>query len=268
MAVFCLLRIWKNRDAGYIIKFMKNKFLVLWSAGVLSTVIALPYIFALQSEVLAKTSLPLWQVGLASVAQTAILLAVAVFLGLKLSQRTGLSLVLFESNLPLKENLKRIARLSIPIGAAVALIIKFGDFFFSRNIPQLVAVTNQIPFWKALLVAPYGGVVEELLMRLFIVSLFAWLLGKIIKSTEVVKNSAVMWTAIVAASILFGLGHLPATATIVQITPIVFARAIILNGIGGLAFGWLYWKRGLEYGIVAHFTADIVLHAILPVLLK
>jgi hypothetical protein len=37
-----------------------------------------------------------------------------------------------------------------------------------------------------------------------------------------------------------------------------------LNGLGGLAFGWLYWKRGLESAMMAHFSADIVLHVITP----
>ena len=31
-----------------------------------------------------------------------------------------------------------------------------------------------------------------------------------------------------------------------------------------VVFGWLYWKRGLEMAIVAHFGADIVLHVITP----
>jgi len=37
-----------------------------------------------------------------------------------------------------------------------------------------------------------------------------------------------------------------------------------LNGLGGLAFGWLYWKQGLESAMIAHFSADIVLHVITP----
>lgn len=77
-----------------------------------------------------------------------------------------------------------------------------------------------------------------------------------------------MWTAIVISTVLFGLGHLPVTAALTVITPLVVARAIVLNGIGGLVFGWLYWKKGLEYSIVAHFAADIVLLAVLPALLK
>jgi membrane protease YdiL (CAAX protease family) len=243
---------------------MKKKFLTLLLAGIVSTVLALPYIFALQHEVISQVAMPLWKIGFISVVQSAVLLAVAVFFGLRLADKISLSaLKIFDSNIPLKENLKRIGTLSIPLGIATALIIKLGDSFFTEYIPELVVTAEQIPFWKALLVAPYGGVVEELLLRLFIVSLFAWLLGIIFKSAHVVKNSTIMWTAIILASLLFGLGHLPATATILPLTPIVVVRAILLNGIGGLVFGWLYWKRGLEYSIVAHFTTDIVLHAVL-----
>ena len=247
---------------------MKHKFIILWLVGVISTILALPYIFALQHEVLAKSSMPLWQVALLSVAQSAILLAVTVFCGLKLAQYIHLRVLVLEVGVPLKNYLKDIVKLALPIGTAVALVIKFGDLFFLKYIPQLVAATEQMPTWKALLVAPYGGVVEELLLRLFVVTLFAWLFGKITRSIEVTKNNLIMWMAIVAAAILFGLGHLPATATILPLTPVVVMRAVLLNGIGGVVFGWLYWKKGLEYAIVAHFTADIVLHAILPALMK
>jgi membrane protease YdiL (CAAX protease family) len=32
---------------------------------------------------------------------------------------------------------------------------------------------------------------------------------------------------------------------------------------GGIAFGWLYFKYGLESAMVAHFSADIVIHVII-----
>ena len=50
---------------------------------------------------------------------------------------------------------------------------------------------------------------------------------------------------------------------IIPLTPLVITRAILLNGIGGVVFGWLYWKRGLEAAMIAHFSADIVLHVLL-----
>lgn len=248
---------------------MIKKFRILWGLGVAATISALPYIFTLQKSVIEKAGQPLWVVGVASTLQAGILLAIAVFFGLKLVKAINLNpFVFWESAVPAKENIKRILKLSIPIGVAVALVIKFGDFFFLKSIPELKVAAEAIPFWKALLVAPYGGVVEELLMRLFLVTLFAWVFGKIFKAQEVLKNDWIMWVAIVLVSVIFGLGHLPATATVVALTPIVVIRAIVLNGIGGLFFGWLYWKRGLEYAIVAHFTTDIVLHAVLPLLIK
>jgi membrane protease YdiL (CAAX protease family) len=47
------------------------------------------------------------------------------------------------------------------------------------------------------------------------------------------------------------------------LTPALIARALILNGIPGIAFGWLYWRRGLEAAMVAHFSADLVLHVLI-----
>jgi membrane protease YdiL (CAAX protease family) len=40
------------------------------------------------------------------------------------------------------------------------------------------------------------------------------------------------------------------------------ARAVVLNGLAGIAFGYLYWTRGLESAMLSHFSADIILHVI------
>ena len=51
-------------------------------------------------------------------------------------------------------------------------------------------------------------------------------------------------------------------------TPLLIARALVLNGIGGIVFGWLYWKRGLLAAMLAHFSADIVLHVAAPMVTR
>ncbi len=43
----------------------------------------------------------------------------------------------------------------------------------------------------------------------------------------------------------------------------VLSRALILNGIGGVAFGWLYWKIRLEFAMMARFSADVIIHGLL-----
>lgn len=40
--------------------------------------------------------------------------------------------------------------------------------------------------------------------------------------------------------------------------------SIVADGLGGVAFGWLYWKRGLVAAVTAYFAFDIVLHVITP----
>jgi membrane protease YdiL (CAAX protease family) len=102
-------------------------------------------------------------------------------------------------------------------------------------------------------------------MRLFLLSLLAFL-GKFVSRTaEGHPTQTVLWVANIIVAIIFGLGHLPITSTVVAITPLVIARAIVLNGLGGLVFGYLYFKRGLESAMLSHFSADIVLHVIFAI---
>ena len=44
----------------------------------------------------------------------------------------------------------------------------------------------------------------------------------------------------------------------------VVARALLLNGIPGVACGYLYVRYGLEAAILLHFSLDILLHLIAP----
>ena len=47
----------------------------------------------------------------------------------------------------------------------------------------------------------------------------------------------------------------------------MIARAVPLVGVGGVVFGWLYLKRGLLAAMLAHFSADMVLHVAVPLLM-
>jgi membrane protease YdiL (CAAX protease family) len=66
----------------------------------------------------------------------------------------------------------------------------------------------------------------------------------------------------VLAALLLGAAHLPMAAALAPLTTVVIVRTMLLNSIGGLVFGWLYWRQGLLAAMVAHFSADVVLHVI------
>jgi len=104
-------------------------------------------------------------------------------------------------------------------------------------------------------------------MRLFMLSLFAWIGRFVNRTPEGRPGRAALWVATVLAALLFGLGHLPATAAAgITLDALVITRAVALSGLGGLVFGWLYWRFGLEAAMVAHFCTDLVFHVILPLL--
>ncbi|WP_300672747.1 CPBP family intramembrane glutamic endopeptidase [Soonwooa sp.] len=101
----------------------------------------------------------------------------------------------------------------------------------------------------------YGGITEEILMRFGIMTFLVWILFKISKN----KNSWIYWVGIIISSALFGLGHLPVVASLVSNPSIQLISYIILgNFIGGLIFGWLYWKKGLETAMIAHIFTHLV----------
>lgn len=127
---------------------------------------------------------------------------------------------------------------------------------------MVTPTTLEIDLWKRILASFYGGITEELLLRLFGMTLIAWLLWKIFERDKPQPSTLIFWLAIVAAAILFGVGHLPAAANVWALTPIVILRTITLNALLGIPFGFLYWRWGLEYAMLSHFLADLVLHGI------
>jgi membrane protease YdiL (CAAX protease family) len=96
-------------------------------------------------------------------------------------------------------------------------------------------------------------------MRLGLFTVFAWLFAKLSRAADLRPSTKALWGANFVVAILFGLGHLPATAYVMTLTPLVVLRAVALNGIAGLTFGYLYWKRGLESAMLAHLTTDVML---------
>lgn len=245
----------------------KKQFFTLWSAGVLSVLAVLPYVFELQKDALQITPLPLSVLVILSLVQSSILLAIATALGLYFAQNVGFQLPILEKLL--SNNSRGIAwqnvvSLPIALGIATGITIYVGDLLFIAAGVSFNIEMSAIPVWKKFLGSFYGGIGEEILLRLFFVSMLVWLLAKFTKQPSATTNNGIVWTAIVIAAVVFGIAHLPATAAITTITPLIIIRAITLNGIGGLIFGWLYWKRGLVAAMIAHFCTDIMILIVLP----
>ncbi len=242
---------------------------VLLFGALVGAVAILPYALALAPPKLPPGAPPLPLLLVLSVVQTLVLASVAITIGLWLGPKVGLGAPQLEAWLAGDRAAPRQFVASLPLAAGLGvlsgvLVLLLDLTVFLTLIPALASSASpRAPaIWQGLLASLYGAIDEETLTRLGLMTLLVWIGAKIIRTDR--PGPAVMWTANVLTAVLFGLGHLPATAAVLPLSSLVVVRAIVLNGLAGVAFGWLYWRRGLLAAMGAHFCADLVLHVLTP----
>lgn len=155
---------------------------------------------------------------------------------------------------------------AILVAVFSGVIIQLGDrLIFAHLSPEIANITSSgVPTLTYMLMCyTYGGVVEEVMMRLFLMSLITFILYKVFgKKAEEVPSYMYVVANIIAA-FLFAAGHLPATMITFGLTPVIIARCFILNGVPGFLFGELYRKHGIHYAMIAHAGAHVVMHIIM-----
>jgi membrane protease YdiL (CAAX protease family) len=253
------------------LQFPWRLFWLLFSAGVFAALGMIPFAFDLFGPIISSQPqpsqpLPLPFLIAIGVVQNLLLIAVMVFVGLKLGSRLGLGAPILASlvagNGP-GTSWRRSLLTGLIVGVVVGVVLLVLVLFLVPLLPNLPFVTAaKVTIWKRVLVCFYGGIYEELLMRWFLLTLIAWIVAKVAKDNANVLTSRAFWIANILVAILFGLGHLPSASLVMQITPLVVAAALALNGIAAIAFGLLYRNRGLESAMIAHFTADFVLYVV------
>jgi membrane protease YdiL (CAAX protease family) len=242
-------------------------FAVLLAAGLLGVVAVLPFMMELVGRSIfgqaAASDVPIPLILALALLQNGILLAVTILIGLVLSERIGLRMPLIQAWTTGRRASVAQAVVLPPLvaGAAVgATLVAIEVLVFLRHLPPAMHPLFAIPLWKRLLGSVmYGGITEELVMRLFLVSLVAWVCGRWWRTPSGLPTSGAFWIAIVLVAVLFGLGHLSATSAITPLTTMLVFRALVLNGIAGIAFGYLYWRRGLEAAMIGHMSAHLVM---------
>lgn len=246
----------------------KARLVFLFAAlGFVGGLAIVPFALALSGDQLAEAGISPEVVVLTSGLQSAVLAAAAAIIGVNTLQRAGLDLPYFRALVDRRPIdwpvLARQAGLAAVLGGLAALVIIALDVAVFGGLgpagPDSGALPTLLP---GLLASLYGGIVEEILLRLGLMTGLAALLGTVWRRYP----SGAIWIAILLSAALFGLGHLPATAALVPMTATIVLRALVLNGIGGVLFGWLYWRYGLLLAMVSHLSADIVLQSIGAVL--
>lgn len=181
-----------------------------------------------------------------STVQSVGLIFVLSFFGYILAEKTGL--------------LRPFAIRKRPLTVIVILSLIGGILFaldpwvFGRAFPQIIeADLAGMTLYGVLASILYGGIIEEIMLRLFCLSLISFLLGKLFCRRSDSLPDWVYVTANLLSAMLFAAGHLPATAMMFgTLSPLILFRCFLLNGSFGLLFGYLYRRHGIQYSMLAH----------------
>lgn len=250
-------------------RFPWRLFWLLFVAGTMGALAAIPFAIELIGPAIPPTpanSPPLPVIVAIGIVQNLVLLAAMVFVGLKLGRPFGLGAPLLEAWLykgsPGKD-WKKSLRDGLVTGVAVGVVLLVIVLVLVPLLPKLPFIAAaRITIWKRILICFYGGIYEELLTRLFLLTLIARIASRILRGKARTLAATPFWIANVVVAILFGLGHLPSASLMMPITPLVVGAALLLNGVAGIAFGLLYRKHGLESAMIAHFSADFMLYVV------
>jgi hypothetical protein len=232
-------------------------FFVTWLAGlpgiVLVAWLVLPILVTGR-----RLGVPLWVARVASVAQSAVLLALAALAGAVLAPKV---------------------HLSAPVLSALVEHEHASDAVFSQLLPSVVGgAIGAAILWIAAAAAPpalaevqakfsmpaaarllYGGVTEELLIRWGLMTVLVWLLWRFAQGGAGIPSAGIVYGAIGISALLFGAGHLPAVAAMIgQMSVGIALYVVVANAVFGLVAGWLYWRFGLESAISAHVLAHAI----------
>lgn len=103
-----------------------------------------------------------------------------------------------------------------------------------------------------------GGIIEEIMMRLFFMSLIVFIISKLLYKSKKEIPTLVFIIANVLSALLFAAGHLPSTATMTVLTSLIIIRCFLFNGGLGLCFGYLYRKYGIGYAMISHGLCHLI----------
>jgi len=209
-------------------------------------------------EALLAIEAPVLTVRALAIVQPAILTAIAIFTGLALSRRTGLGAPYLSGTrrfyLRSAETLKPLRMATI-----VALVGGLGLSAYQLVSQNWIEALDPVAAEQIAAFAPplvtrllYGGLTEEIVSRWGMMTCVAWVLG----GRHVGAASRPAWayvTAAIVAAALLALGHLPLLLALVDHPPLALIVVVLgLNTLVGTAFGWLFWRAGLEAAMLAH----------------
>ena len=218
-------------------------------------------------ERIVPTEMPAMTLRLLAIIQPSVLVLALAALGLWAGPKLGLDAPVVRAWAERRPILPALRPQLLPAtiaGAAMASVL----LLFWLGVGTMPGVAEklgnlQLPLVTKLL---YGGIVEELMLRWGLMSLFAWAIWRV-AGRPAGPPAWCLWAAITFAAILFAAGHLPVLYLLLPAPPSELLLLVLAgNAVPGILLGWLFWRRGLEAAMIAHALAHLFSVSALAVL--
>ena len=231
--------------------------LLLWSASFLGAAIVTATVLP-QIAAQVPMPAPLWLISVASLFQSGLILALAVWSGVALAASVGLRASAFEAAATRRPIMPALRPQLLPglISGALGGPLLFLSF---RFLPAALSGVHERFNPPLLARVLYGGITEEVLLRWGLMTAIAWLTWRFLQRRQGALRPGNAWLAIAVSALMFGLGHLPVAIYLAgRFDPAVVVFVIGVNTAFGLLFGFLYWRWGLESAMIAHAVTHLV----------
>ena len=245
--------------------------------GIFSYVFCIPYFKSLYEPLIAMGMLDVSGTSLNGIIlSSGITYAIMTFflslIGVSLAKKVGLTWETIQAifdRKPIPKLDKQTVLLSIGFSVIISFLLLGIQLLSAVLNPALVdssnAIMSQIPWWTGMTSIFQGGVVEEVIFRLGIMTFLIWGLSNIFARKKVSIPAWIYVVSIILVAFAFGVAHISSTEMVAGgLTTSLVILTILGNSIGGVLFGYLYWKKGLEYAMIAHMVADFMIHFIFP----
>jgi membrane protease YdiL (CAAX protease family) len=144
------------------------------------------------------------------------------------------------------------------LGVAMALLVVGVDVVFFRGvtIQDLPDLGSHPSLGARVLIAIFGTLFEELMFRVLLGTLAAWLVYAALSRFLDQPRTHAQWAGIVVGAMAGGVLHSGSG----------LAHVVALNVATNAVYGWLYWRRGLEMAVLTHMVVTACLFIGVPAL--
>jgi membrane protease YdiL (CAAX protease family) len=221
---------------------LRRNEIILLLCSLAAVILALPYPYKLLS-VLAGI----------------LIIAGLVLSGFLMARKIGLPVFGLKRNMTVGDALKPII-VGLVVGLFIIIVMKYLIAPIEPKILERFKRDTRLPLWQWLIIVIHAPILEEVVFRLFCLTLIALLITMVAKEKSLTNRR--LWIANIISALIFAAAHLPPWIRETKISGMLLITVLLINLCAALIFGYYYIRRGIQFAILAHFGADIAVHMI------